>query len=760
MATVPNRLARQGLQTPVGIDYPGSTPMGRAVSNFGQEMSGIAATLQKRQDEDDRFKARIAYEKFNADIAGDFENAKTSMAADGQGFHDGFVGQLDPETGQPVKPGAFDERLKQFTESLPDSQRERYLALAGVDRVQWSTRAASTQNDQRTTYFRTETSSNLDRIAANIAASNPEDAPTYASYLDQGLTLIDATGLSAAEKESLKLKWRSTAAETSWKALANENPAQARSAIGLDPGGQTSARSVIRSFEGFRSVPYWDVNAWRVGYGSDTITRADGTVERVTPQSHVTRDDAERDLARREGEFETAAIAKIGEEAWTAMPPNAQAAIKSITYNYGETPDRIVDAARSGDMLKLSKAVEALSGDNDGVNRNRRMKEAALIRGEGTIDDRFADLAPDQIESARKALAAQDTRIQAMIEDDLVSVRTTGQGVGIDPVAARSALTPTQFAAYESKRRAAEAVYKNTVDLPIMPASQIEERLASLKPEPGAPDYAVRYSVWQDVAKEVEAVEKLRRDDPARAVRMVPEVKEAYAAIQPDKPETIQNAVKVNLEAQATAGIPSHARRAITTTEAKDIALPVISAGRLTGRDDVSKDEMTALRAVVLDITRNYGPYAKDILPQVIEETTKDRQLGPLAASVFRKLVAGERVTAQDRQNIETAADAANASRAMGTTAPVRTPVEEAPAAMAEEEPAAPRGRPTAGTGTPSAPTTSRVRQGTKFPTPNPRHIAALIHDPSLASAFEEKFGPGSAEQYVAAADAYGGGNE
>jgi hypothetical protein len=40
------------------------------------------------------------------------------------------------------------------------------------------------------------------------------------------------------------------------------------------------ALPMIRAFEQFRSSPYWDVNHHRVGYGSDTITRPDGTVAR------------------------------------------------------------------------------------------------------------------------------------------------------------------------------------------------------------------------------------------------------------------------------------------------------------------------------------------------------------------------------------------------------------------------------------------------------------------------------------------------
>ena len=32
------------------------------------------------------------------------------------------------------------------------------------------------------------------------------------------------------------------------------------------------AEQIIAQFEGFRETPYWDVNAYRTGYGSDTIT--------------------------------------------------------------------------------------------------------------------------------------------------------------------------------------------------------------------------------------------------------------------------------------------------------------------------------------------------------------------------------------------------------------------------------------------------------------------------------------------------------
>lgn len=152
-------------------------------------------------------------------------------------------------------------------------------------------------------------------------------------------------------------------------------------------GGETAQTGneltldLIRQKEGFREKAYWDVNAWRTGYGSDTVTRADGTVEKVTENTVVTREDAERDLARRTREFQLAASRKIGTDIWTNMPGNVTAALTSIAYNYGSIPDRLLKSARSGDWEALATAVEGLAGDNRGINRARRMREAAIIRG-------------------------------------------------------------------------------------------------------------------------------------------------------------------------------------------------------------------------------------------------------------------------------------------------------------------------------------------------------------------------------------------
>lgn len=139
--------------------------------------------------------------------------------------------------------------------------------------------------------------------------------------------------------------------------------------------------AMIRKHEGFSSRTYWDVNAYRLGYGTDTITDRNGNVRRVRQGDTVTREDAERDLARRVQIFRSEARQKIGAAEFDRLPTKAQAAITSVAYNYGSLDKlpSLVRAARSGNLPALSQAIAARQGDNRGVNRRRRLDEAAAV---------------------------------------------------------------------------------------------------------------------------------------------------------------------------------------------------------------------------------------------------------------------------------------------------------------------------------------------------------------------------------------------
>ena len=143
------------------------------------------------------------------------------------------------------------------------------------------------------------------------------------------------------------------------------------------------ARSLIVDKEGFEETPYWDVNAYRAGYGSDTYTLADGTVKRVQQGVNITRADADRDIDRRiSTEFMPEARRAVGPDIWDKLPAAAQAALTSIAYNYGSVPGRVTRVAKStnGNIEAIAAAVEGLKGDDGGINSSRRQHEADMIR--------------------------------------------------------------------------------------------------------------------------------------------------------------------------------------------------------------------------------------------------------------------------------------------------------------------------------------------------------------------------------------------
>lgn len=170
--------------------------------------------------------------------------------------------------------------------------------------------------------------------------------------------------------------------------------------------------ALLRRFEGFRSTPYWDVNAFRVGYGSDTVTLADGSIQKVVQGMKVSVEDANRDLVRRIEVTQSSVQKLVGAPAWQGLTPQQQAALTSIAYNYGTLPKDIVAAVRTGSSEAVAKAIAGRSGDNGGVNARRRQTEAAIFRQ--TEGFTSAADAEKQLEAAKEY---HQTLKQTLIEE-------------------------------------------------------------------------------------------------------------------------------------------------------------------------------------------------------------------------------------------------------------------------------------------------------------------------------------------------------
>lgn len=153
--------------------------------------------------------------------------------------------------------------------------------------------------------------------------------------------------------------------------------------------GKSSAvehlKPMLKQHEGFRSNARWDVNAYRLGYGSDTITNKDGSFRRVRAGDTVTLQQAELDLARRAAESLAGAEKEVGSEHWKRLDPHVQAVLGSLKYNFGSLHNPkggrgdLVPAIRNGASNEQISAI-VRGWQYKGLAANINNKEAAGLR--------------------------------------------------------------------------------------------------------------------------------------------------------------------------------------------------------------------------------------------------------------------------------------------------------------------------------------------------------------------------------------------
>jgi len=142
---------------------------------------------------------------------------------------------------------------------------------------------------------------------------------------------------------------------------------------------EMAEKSLIK-FEGFKGEAYWDVDHYRVGYGTDTLYDESGKPIEVTQNTVVSKEQALKSLRKRITEDFVPIIRNSLGDSWDGLSDHAKAATVSITYNYGRVPERIKGALKSGNSNAIANAILELADDNDGVNKNRRIMEAELVK--------------------------------------------------------------------------------------------------------------------------------------------------------------------------------------------------------------------------------------------------------------------------------------------------------------------------------------------------------------------------------------------
>lgn len=152
------------------------------------------------------------------------------------------------------------------------------------------------------------------------------------------------------------------------------------------------ASNYIKKWEGFSSKAHWDVNDWRIGHGSNTITLPDGTYREVKRTDTTTKELAGKDLARRiKQDFEPKVKKQLGAYYYDKLPDSTKIALLSLAYNYGSiTKKPIIEAVKKGNVNEIAEAiVDSTKYDNIGKSfynalRVRRKDEANFAKSDLT----------------------------------------------------------------------------------------------------------------------------------------------------------------------------------------------------------------------------------------------------------------------------------------------------------------------------------------------------------------------------------------
>jgi GH24 family phage-related lysozyme (muramidase) len=393
---------QQFTQAAPQVGAAGAT-IARSLGNLGDAFVQAQGVLRQRDDQLTRFNTLRDFSGFETSVANDLTALKRDYAADGKGF-------------SAAANDLYDKLETQFlNEKVSPEQFEEFRAKAGNVKQRVMADAMSFQYQAGDAWYKQGIDDQLNKSKLAID-QNPGALEEQRATM---METIDSTDLPEIEKVNLKRNVNIALEAVTYKVEARRNAEQLGS-LGVGPisSGASGAAAILRKEEGFRPTPYWDVNHDRVGYGSDTVTLADGSVQTTTKGMAITRADAERDLERRINVANGQAREKVGAELWDSQPANVQAGVLSVIYNYGHLPNQVATALKSGSTEEVAAAVEGLSSGS-----KRRAREAAIIRGTATIDadPRFANipyedrlaLQEDATREAQQAVNAQNAADKA-----------------------------------------------------------------------------------------------------------------------------------------------------------------------------------------------------------------------------------------------------------------------------------------------------------------------------------------------------------
>jgi GH24 family phage-related lysozyme (muramidase) len=151
----------------------------------------------------------------------------------------------------------------------------------------------------------------------------------------------------------------------------------------------TAAANFIKPREGFRADPYPDPpndpsGRLSIGYGSDTITRPDGSFYKITRKSKVTEADAERDLIRRiKDEFKPRVVQRLNSRSvnYDDLPLKLKVVFIDLAYNYGTLFFDFIEGYKASGVQGVIDELQRRANLGGSQVPSRRKAEIAYLGG-------------------------------------------------------------------------------------------------------------------------------------------------------------------------------------------------------------------------------------------------------------------------------------------------------------------------------------------------------------------------------------------
>ncbi len=162
--------------------------------------------------------------------------------------------------------------------------------------------------------------------------------------------------------------------------------------------------------------------------------------------------------------------------------------------------------------------------------------------------------ARNAINQRNNAQGLETQRIKSLLQDDLVSMAQTGQGVDLNVAEVEAALSPVDFSKWQSDREDASQLFAATNGMEAQSQGDIETRLAGLMPKPGQEGFVNQQRIYEAALGQANKIVEQRQSDPLGQAQQGGLV--ALAPLDYSGPEGLNASLDARKsEAEAVAGI-------------------------------------------------------------------------------------------------------------------------------------------------------------------------------------------------------------